>query len=136
MKTIILNSDHVGILSSCLCLTHCILTPLFFLYQIETYSLSNAANFFWYTLNYFFLIISFFAVGMSIKNSSKKSIKILMLMSWFFLFGLILNEQLELLKVPEFFSYSAAISLCSLHIYNMNFCRCKDESCCANSVKK
>ena len=136
MKTIILNSDHVGILSSCLCLTHCILTPLFFLYQIETYSLANGANFFWYTLNYFFLIISFFAVGRSIKNSSKKSIKILMLISWFFLFGLILNEQLELFIVPEFFSYSAAISLCSLHIYNLNFCRCEDENCCDNSVKK
>ena len=136
MKIITLNSDHVGILSSCLCLTHCILTPLFFLYQVEISSITNGGNFFWYSLNYFFLLISFFAVGRSIKNSSKKSIKILMLISWFFLSGLILNEQLELFTVPEFFSYFAAISLCSLHIYNLNFCRCEDENCCDNSVKK
>ena len=136
MKTITLNSDHVGILSSCLCLTHCILTPLFFLYQVEISSITNGGNFFWYSLNYFFLLISFFAVGRSIKNSSKKSIKILMLISWFFLSGLILNEQLELFTVPEFFSYSSAILLCSLHIYNLNFCRCEDENCCDNSVKK
>tara|TARA_A100001011_G_scaffold114103_1_gene120754 strand:- start:942 stop:1352 length:411 start_codon:yes stop_codon:yes gene_type:complete len=136
MKTIILNSDHVGILSSCLCLAHCVLTPLFFLYQVEISSLTGGATFFWYSLNYLFLIISFFAVSRSIKYSSNKSIKNLMLISWFLLSGLILNEQLELFLIPEFFSYSAGISLCFFHIYNLKFCRCEDENCCDNTVKK
>lgn len=136
MKITLINSDHLGIITSTMCLTHCILTPLFFLYHVEISNQIIGATFFWYSLNYFFLIISFFAINRSIKISSNYFIKILMLISWFLLSGLILNEQLELFSVPEFFSYFAAVSLCSLHVYNLNYCRCEYENCCNNSSKK
>lgn len=133
MKITVINSDHLGVLSGTLCLTHCILTPLFFLYQVEISNQIIGTTFFWHSLNYFFLIISFFAVNRSIKISTNYAIKILMLISWFLLCGLILNEQFKLFSIPEFFSYFAAISLCSLHIYNLNYCRCDDENCCDNN---
>ena len=136
MKITLINSDHLGILSSTLCLTHCILTPIFFLYQVEISNQIVGSTTFWQSLNYFFLLISFFAVNRSIKISSNYLIKIFMLISWFLLSSLILNEQLELFSVPEFFSYFAAVSLCSLHIYNLNYCRCEYENCCNNSSKK
>ena len=136
MKITLINSDHLGILSSTLCLTHCILTPIFFLYQVEISNQIVGSTTFWQSLNYFFLLISFFAVNRSIKISSNYLIKIFMLISWFLLSGLILNEQLKLFSVPEFFSYFAAVCLCSLHVYNLNYCRCEYENCCNNSSKK
>ena len=54
--------------------------------------------------------------------------------SWFFLSFFIINEGLEAYHIPELFTYSAAITLSALHIYNLKYCTCKDDECCVHKV--
>ncbi len=131
MKLIISNSDYVGASSSGLCMLHCFFTP--FLYVLHsTLIFSTELIFFWFFLNYFFLFMSF----MSIYQSSKKSLNLnvikLLYVFWFLLTGLIVNESFEIFKIPELFTYLSAFSLICLHMYNLKFCKCKDDECCAS----
>ena len=131
MKLIISNSDYVGASSSGLCMLHCLFTP--FLYVLHsTLIFSTELIFFWFFLNYFFLFMSF----MSIYQSSKKSLNLnvikLLYVFWFLLTGLIVNESFEIFKIPELFTYLSAFSLICLHMYNLKFCKCKDDECCAS----
>ena len=128
MKAAINNSDHLGIIATGLCIIHCLLTPVLFLYQVTI--ISNEITFLWLSLNYFFLLISLLAVYRSIKNSTNSFVKISLFSAWFLLCFLILNEGIEIFNISEFYTYSSAISLCCLHIYNLKFCRCKDDKCC------
>ena len=132
MKLIIKYSDYVGASASGLCLIHCIATPILFLSQASLISISNEMLFLWQSLNFLFLAISFIAIYYSVKNSSNSYVKILFFLNWLILSALILIELFEILSIAEFYTYIAAISLSSLHIYNLNYCRCEDDSCCAD----
>ncbi len=132
MKLIIKYSDYVGASASGLCLIHCIATPILFLSQASLISISNEMLFLWQSLNFLFLAISFIAIYYSVKNSSNSYVKILLFLSWLILSCLILIELFEILSIAEFYTYIAAISLSSLHIYNLNYCRCEDDSCCVD----
>ena len=44
---------------------------------------------------------------------------------------LILNEEYGTLHIPELATYIAASNLAFLHIYNLKYCQCDDEECCA-----
>ena len=132
MKLIIKHSDYVGASASGLCLIHCIATPILFLSQASLISISNEMLFLWQSLNFLFLAISFIAIYYSVKNSSNSYVKILLFLSWLILSCLILIELFEILSIAEFYTYIAAISLSSLHIYNLNYCRCEDDSCCVD----
>ena len=131
MKLIISNSDYVGASSSGLCMLHCFFTPFLYVLQ-STLIFSTELIFFWFFLNYFFLFMSF----MSIYQSSKKSLNLnvikLLYVFWFLLTGLIVNESFEIFKIPELFTYLSAFSLICLHMYNLKFCKCKDDECCAS----
>ena len=132
MKLIIKYSDYVGASASGLCLIHCIATPILFLSQASLISISNEMLFLWQSLNFLFLAISFIAIYYSVKNSSNSYVKILLFLSWLILSCLILIELFEILSIAEFYTYIAAISLSILHIYNLNYCRCEDDSCCVD----
>ena len=132
MKLIIKYSDYVGASASGLCLIHCIATPILFLSQASLISISYEMLFLWQSLNFLFLAISFIAIYYSVKNSSNSYVKILLFLSWLTLSSLILIELFEILSIAEFYTYIAAISLSSLHIYNLNYCRCEDDSCCVD----
>ena len=132
MKLIIKHSDYVGASASGLCLIHCIATPILFLSQASLISISNEMLFLWQSLNFLFLAISFIAIYYSVKNSSNSYVKILLFLSWLILSCLILIELFEILSIAEFYTYIAAISLSILHIYNLNYCRCEDDSCCVD----
>ena len=132
MKLIIKYSDYVGASASGLCLIHCIATPILFLSQASLISISNEMLFLWQSLNFLFLAISFIAIYYSVKNSSNSYVKILLFLSWLTLSSLILIELFEILSIAEFYTYIAAISLSILHIYNLNYCRCEDDSCCVD----
>ena len=43
---------------------------------------------------------------------------------------LIINENINLLEIPETLNYITAISLAFFHIYNLKYCQCEDEKCC------
>ena len=135
LNNTIINSDHIGILTGFVCGLHCIMTPLLFIYQIELINLNKDEIFSWQSLNYLFMIISFLAVYRSAKNSSNSIIKILMFVSWIFLSLSLLNEQFEIFRIEEFYTYLAITSICSLHFYNLRYCRCDDPNCCVEEGK-
>ena len=132
MRLIIKHSDYVGASASGLCLIHCIATPILFLSQASLISISNEMLFLWQSLNFLFLAISFIAIYYSVKNSSNSYVKILLFLSWLILSCLILIELFEILSIAEFYTYIAATSLSILHIYNLNYCQCEDDSCCVD----
>ena len=45
---------------------------------------------------------------------------------------LILNESFGAYRIAETFTFISAFSLSALHIYNLKYCQCKDETCCTN----
>ncbi len=132
MKIIINNSDRIGVVSSSLCMLHCFATPFLFLSQSSLIFLSLDFTLPWLLINYVFLFISFIAIFFSVKNSSNKIIRVLLYLFWFLLSGLIINESLGILSIPETATYLSASSLICLHIYNLNYCRCDNEDCCAS----
>ena len=131
MRSMTLNTDKVGIIAGTLCMIHCIATPFLFLAKTCSASCCASSPGWWSALDYIFLLISFFAIYQSSKNSSKISIAYAMWTSWLFLLAVLLNEQLHLLSLSEYAIYFPAIMLVVLHIYNLKFCRCKTDTCCA-----
>jgi hypothetical protein len=116
------NSDIYGATSSTLCFAHCLFTPFLFLSPI----------WWWSSLNILFIFVSFIAVYNSVKKTSKKIMKPLFWIGFYFLTLSIVNEEFHFLHVPEVLNYSAAAFLAGLHIYNHRYCKCDDEECCAN----
>ena len=132
MKLIIRNSDRIGVVSSGLCMLHCFATPFLFLSQSSLIFISVDFTLTWFILNYVFLFTSFIAIYHSVKNSTNRFIRIFLYLFWVVLSGLIINESLEIFSIPEAATYFSASSLICLHIYNLRYCRCDDEDCCAS----
>ncbi len=128
MNISIKNSDYLGVISSLVCLAHCILTPLLFLSQATI--VSHEVPMIWQLLNYIFITLSFIAVYFSSKKTTKIFIKMGFWINWSLLFLCILNESIEAFSVPELFMYIFAASLCLLHIYSLKYCNCEDQNCC------
>ena len=131
MKYTLKHADTIGAINSSLCVAHCFATPFLFLTQAQTSLVElSTVPLWWQFLNYVFIVISFFAVSRTVKNSSNQLVKSLLWVSWVFLSALILNEEFEIMHIPELLTYFAGISLASLHIYNLKYCQCEDENCC------
>ena len=132
MKLFIRNSDRIGVVSSGLCMLHCFATPFLFLSQSSLIFISLDFTLPWFIINYIFLFISFIAIYYSVKNSSNRFIRIFLYLFWAVLSGLIINESLGILSIPETATYLSASSLICLHIYNLNYCRCDNDDCCTS----
>ena len=131
MKLTIQHPDTIGAINSSICVIHCFSTPFLFLTQAQTSLVEpSTVPLWWQLLNYVFIVVSFFAVFRTVKNSSNQLVKSLMWVSWVLLSALILNEEFEIMHMPELLTYFAGISLASLHIYNLKYCQCEDENCC------
>ena len=131
MKLTIQHPDTIGAINSSICVIHCFATPFLFLTQAQTSLVEpSTVPLWWQLLNYVFIVVSFFAVNRTVKNSSNQLVKSLLWVSWVLLSTLILNEQFEIMHMPELLTYFAGISLASLHIYNLKYCQCDDENCC------
>ena len=134
MRISLKNSDNIGILSSTLCFIHCLATPIIYITytglfnQIEYLSLS------WKGINLVFVIFSLIAVNRSTKKTTSKIIKPIFWLSWSLLFFVLLNEEVKFFELPELVSYVSALNLAGVHIYNLKFCGCKDENCCAKET--
>ena len=125
------NSDYIGAFAGILCIIHCIITPLLFLINAE---LATRQTLFALQLTgYVFLIISFFAVYRSALNTTNNIVKVLFFFFWGALLFLILNETFGTFRIPETLTFISAFSLSALHIYNLKYCQCKDETCCTNN---
>ena len=133
-NSIILKPDSIGSMASMLCLLHCIATPFIFITQACTMSCCAGAPTWWQSLDYLFVIISFFAIFRSTQTSTNKNIKIALWTSWSIFFILIMNKAIPLYYINPNFVYATGITLAILHIYNLKYCQCKDEKCCANNT--
>ncbi len=126
------NSDAVGILASGLCLVHCLLTPFVFVAHSGITMIEDGQAFWWKSLDLIFLVLSYFAIRRSIRTTSKPSIKYAFWASWLFLVGIIINEKLEVIPLPEEMIYIGSLSLVILHFYNLKYCQCEKECCTTN----
>lgn len=127
------KSDLIGALASFVCMVHCIITPFLFIATVCSTSCCASAPWWWVWLDFFFLLISFFAVYKSTQNSSKPWMKIALWIAWGALFSAILMEQLSVLFFSEYYKHTAAFLLIGLHLYNLKYCQCKSDTCCVNN---
>ena len=73
MKYTLKHPDTVGAINSSLCVAHCFATPFLFLTQAQTSLVElSSVPLWWQLLNYVFIIVSFFAVKRTVKNSSNE----------------------------------------------------------------
>ncbi len=126
------ESDLLGALASGLCILHCIATP--FLFLAQTCSVSGcceSGSAWWSSIDYLFIGITFFAVYQSGKNTHITWLKNAMYLIWGILSLLIVNEKFAFFPLSELWKYSMAFGLIVLHLYNLKFCKCSGDSCCA-----
>ena len=130
MRITLKNPDKLGILSSILCLIHCFITPFVYISFAALFTQNEFLSFSWKGINLIFISISLVAVNRSTKITTSKIIKPIFWLSWILLFFVLFNEEAKIIELPEIFSYTSALILAGVHIYNLNFCGCKDENCC------
>ena len=128
MKVLHNNSDTIGVFTSLVCSIHCFATPILFVAQSGLIS-SNIQPLWWESINYIFIVLSFIAVYYSAKNTSENIMKPILWVCWLFFVSVILNEMIELTRIPELFSYVSAFSLAFVHVYNLIYCQCQEECC-------
>ena len=122
--------DSLGALASGLCMIHCIVTPFLFIASACTASCCANTPLWWQWIDYAFLGISFFAV-LNVSNSTMNSfIKYGLWISWIGLFLFLLNAKFLWFSIPTNLKYVPALSLVSLHLYNLRFGKCKNDECC------
>ena len=129
MKLVLRKPDVLGAFVSALCMVHCYITPFIFMVQASAGGSKTSPDW-WNQLDYFFLVLSLFAVIRSTKKSSKVAVKMGIWFSWCSLFVLIINEKNGWISLPEMGIYIASSALVILHIYNLKYCQCETDSCC------
>jgi len=70
------------------------------------------------------------AVYQSAKKTTNNIVRCILITTWVCLSFLIINEGFEVYHLPEALTYTAASMLAFTHIYNLKYCKCKDEECC------
>jgi hypothetical protein len=114
MNTTKINkADLIGILSSSICLLHCLATPL-----LIAFGAGFITNPFF---KYLFLIISFVSIFKATENiTSKKTSLLLWISFWGFLFSTLFQEEYEWL---HYSGYLFAILIIIGHILSIKHCR-------------
>jgi hypothetical protein len=107
------RADFLGIVSSSLCLVHCIATPL-----LITFGAGFITNPFF---KYLFLIISFASIFKATENVNNTKIALLLWVSfWGFLFSTLFQEEYEWLHYSGYFF---AILIITGHVLNIKYCK-------------
>lgn len=104
-------SDYLGIISSILCLVHCLITPAILSFHYIFMKTTSQFE----MVEYIFLIMSFLAVFFSAKNYNGYFGKITM---WF-MFSVFAVSIIFHSHIPVFISYIASSGLVLLHIFNL-----------------
>nr|WP_281349561.1 MerC domain-containing protein [Fulvivirga aurantia] len=117
------KSDELGILSSTLCMIHCMITP--FLFVVFPASTGQHGGYEWWSfLDLLFLSVSFLAVFRTVRQSAFRWIKVSMIAALSLLTFFILNERLEGIEFPFDMVYFPAFALAILHLVHLRKCRC------------
>ena len=124
--------DVLGILASGLCMIHCMATPFLFVAKACSASSCAEAPLWWRFVDYAFLVISFIAIYYTSKNSTKKWVRFALWICWVLVLASILNESVNTDIIPSHFIFLPAFSIVGLHYYNLKYCSCKADKCCAS----
>lgn len=130
MNLVRLKTDNVGIFASMFCMIHCMATPFLFLAKTCSASCCGATPMWWSSIDYIFLLVSFFAIYQSSKNSSKIWLKYALWISWAFLLIILLNEKFYIISLFEYAIYIPAMTLVVLHLMNLKYCHCSIDTSC------
>ena len=133
IRSISIKADVVGAITSLLCLIHCFATPILFFSQSSISSEIQLTPIWWETLDFSFLAISFLAIYRSTQTTTKRIMKYLLWSFWALLFTFTLNEKMSIINISGIYGDLSAVILALLHIYNLSFCQCKDDTCCIHS---
>ncbi len=133
MKIALYKADTVGAIASTLCVIHCLATPFIFVVQSCTAACCANAPGWWASFDYIFLLISFVSIYRSTQTTTKKIMKPILWSNFFLLFALILNEKIKLIFISETATYVTALTLAIMHLYNLKYCQCKSDKCCAQN---
>lgn len=112
------KSDNVGIISSVLCLIHCLLLPV----AISAMSVANQhlhedLEF----MDYIFWGLSLVAVYYSVRQTTHTKVRLA-----FYLAGLLFTAGIlfkEVLPFGEAWAYAGSVCLILTHTYNMRYCK-------------
>ena len=132
MNKVISSYDNVGIIASILCAIHCIATPFLFIAKAcSTAACCTDTPIWWQMIDYLFLGVSFLAIFFISKNLTIKWLKLSFWASWIVLLITIVNHSIHIIDLPKNFIYIPSLVIIILHFYNLRFCTCQDEQCCA-----
>lgn len=126
--------DYLGIVAGFLCLIHCIATPFIFIVKSCATTCCASTPIWWHAIDYIFLFVSFLAIYHSTKNTQKTWVKNAFWVNWAALLFIIANEKLELIYLAKEIIYIPSALIVILHIYNLKYCQCKEDKCCAKSI--
>jgi len=132
MNRVSIKNDLLGVFASTLCLIHCVATPFLFIAKSCSVTCCQTSPDWWKAIDIIFLVVSFFAIFQSTKNSSKEWIKYAMWISWTILLLIIINEHSNIVSISQYAIYVPSFSLIVLHLYSLKYCQCKSNTCCAN----
>lgn len=125
-----IHTDKIGAFAGSLCLVHCAVTPFLFVAKACSVTCCAEAPAWWRMIDYLFIIISFFAIYHTTKETSKQWVRFSLWSSWVMLLLAMLNETASIVPVHETFVYIPALAIVVLHLYNMKYCRCNKNQCC------
>ena len=124
-----ISLDRVGIISSILCMIHCIGTPFLFIAKACSTSCCSDAPLWWQIIDYLFLVISFIAIYSVSKKSTLRWLKLSFWISWFVLLITILNHTFQIVNLHSNSIYVPGLLIVVLHFYNLQFCKCSNQTC-------
>lgn len=136
MRTVKLSlqkPDTIGAITGVLCIVHCIVTPIIFVAHSCALNGCESAPVWWRNIDYLFLLISFFSIYRSTQTTRNRIMKPILWSNWSLLFILTINEKIRLFLLPETIIYITAFTLAIMHIYNLNYCQCKNDKCCTQN---
>ncbi len=125
------KSDELGMLSSSLCMLHCIATPFLLVTLPGSSVMHPGSQGWWGWLDILFLGISSIAVFRSVQQSTRRWLQIGLIVSWLMLSFFIFNERFEGMEFAFDMVYFPAFALVVLHLVNRKQCRC-EAGCCEN----
>jgi len=127
-----LHHDKLGIVSSTLCMIHCIGTPFIFFAKACQTTCCSGAPVWWLVIDYIFLVISFVAIYYTTQKKINIWLNKLFWISWTTLLFAVIEHSFSLSLVPNYFIYIPAFIIILLHIYSLKYCKCSENSCCIN----
>ncbi len=113
--------DELGMLSSALCIVHCLATPVLLTILPVSVATQSGQNW-WVWLDIFFLLISSLAVFRAVQRSPKTWLRVSMVVSWLMLCFFIINERFGSIEFPFDIVYFPALTLIFLHLVNRRHC--------------